>query len=400
MHSHITKLYQLAAKPSRRIIGLMSGTSLDGLDIALCLISGSGQHTSVTVEQFITVPYQDEFRSRVQAVFAKRQVDLQQLTLLHPWIALQHAAMINQALCDWQVPASEVDLIASHGQTVYHCPLRQHQDPAWGNATLQLGDGDHLAVHTGIITVSDFRQKHIAAGGEGAPLAAYGDYLLFGSAQENRILLNIGGIANLTYLPADADLNKVFSTDLGPGNTIMDAYVRQHYPALQYDADARIASSGKVAPALLAALLQHPFFSLSLPKTTGPEVFNLQYLQQAQQQSGCTALSPADVLATLNCFSATAIVRLVQQLTVAAQPTVIYASGGGIHNPLLMQQIQQQLPQFPLRTTAELAILPDAKEAVLFALLANESVAGTADTFTATSGAMPAITMGKISFAD
>jgi anhydro-N-acetylmuramic acid kinase len=400
MHSHITKLYQLAAKPSRRIIGLMSGTSLDGLDIALCNIHGSGQDSSVKVEQFMTVPYTDDFRSRVQAVFAKRQVDLQQLTLLHPWIAEQHAQMINQALRDWQVPASEVDLIASHGQTVYHCPKRQHQDPAWGNATLQLGDGDHLAVHTGIITVSDFRQKHIAAGGEGAPLAAYGDYLLFGSATEHRILLNIGGIANLTYLPAGETLSGVFSTDIGPGNTLMDAYVRQHFPGLQYDADARLATTGNVQQKLLAALLAAEFFQLSLPKTTGPEVFNLAYLARAQQQSGCQDLPAVDVLATLNAFSAQAIIKLVQQLLQPERPTVLYASGGGIHNPLLMQQLKQGLPQLSLTTTAELAILPDAKEAVLFALLANECVAGTTTTFNHLSTGMPAVTMGKISFAD
>jgi anhydro-N-acetylmuramic acid kinase len=400
MHSHILKLYQLAAKPSRRIIGLMSGTSLDGLDIALCNIHGSGQLSSVAVEQFVTVPYTGEFRSRVQAVFAKRQVDLQQLTLLNPWIALEHARMIKQALRDWQVSASDVDLIASHGQTVYHCPKRQHQDPAWGNATLQLGDGDHLAVHTGIITVSDFRQKHIAAGGEGAPLAAYGDYLLFGAETEHRILLNIGGIANLTYLPAGGALTGVFSTDIGPGNTLMDAYVRQHFPGLEYDADARLARTGSVNQALLNTLLAEAFFQLSLPKTTGPEVFNLAYLANAQQQSGCQNLSAVDVLATLNAFSAEAIIRLVQQLLQHDRPTVLYASGGGIHNPLLMQQLKQGLPQLSLKTTADLAILPDAKEAVLFALLANECVAGTTATFDQVSAGMPAVTMGKISFAD
>ena len=400
MHSHITKLYQLATKPSRRIIGLMSGTSLDGLDIALCDIRGSGQQSSVKVERFITVPYTEDFRSRVQAVFAKRQVDLQQLTLLHPWIAEQHAQMINQALRDWQVPASEVDLIASHGQTVYHCPKRQHQDPAWGNATLQLGDGDHLAVQTGIITVSDFRQKHIAAGGEGAPLAAYGDYLLFGSATEHRILLNIGGIANFTWLPQTLDAGAVFSSDIGPGNTLMDAYMQRHFPGQYYDKDARVAAAGKVSEPLLLALKQDDFFALNFPKTTGPEVFNLHYLDAAQHASGTAQLSHADVMTTLNRFSADMIIAAIKQTTAALDKFVIYASGGGIHNPLLMKQLQQALPEVCIKTTADLAINPDAKEAVLFAILANECVAGGKQKFSNAREGIPGVTMGKISFAD
>jgi len=399
MHQHIEKLYQSAAKSQRKIIGLMSGTSLDGLDIALCSISGEGLNTQVTVERFTTVNYLDDYRQRVRSVFSKREVDLQTVTLLNPWIGIEHGRMIKQCLADWQVPAAEIDVIASHGQTVFHCPLRQHNDARWGNATLQLGDGDHLAVTTGITTISDFRQKHIAAGGEGAPLAVYGDYLLFSSADENRIMLNIGGIANLTWLPKSRDAEAVFSTDIGPGNTMMDAYIQRHVPGQLFDDGAKLAWQGQVSTTLLAALKQDPFFALGFPKTTGPEVFNLNYLAKAQQVSGTVDLAPADVMATLNRFTAEMIVDAIEQ-SCAAENCVIYASGGGIHNPLLMQQLRNALPQYRITTTAELAINPDAKEAVLFAILANECLVGGKQQFSNAREGIPGVTMGKISFAD
>lgn len=399
MHNHIKQLYRSAEKSERRIIGLMSGTSLDGLDIALCKISGDGLNTQVVLEQFTTVSYNDDYRNRVRSVFSKRDVDLQTVTLLNPWIGIEHGNMIKQALQNWQVATTEIDVIASHGQTIFHCPLRQHNDVRWGNATLQIGDADHLAVTTGITTISDFRQKHIAAGGEGAPLAVYGDYLLFSSPNENRIMLNIGGIANLTWLPATQDAAAVFSTDIGPGNTMMDAYVQRHFPGLLYDENAALASKGQVNDALLSELKQDPFFALGFPKTTGPEVFNLHYLSLAQQRSNTEELSAVDVMATLNRFSADMIINAIVQ-SCAEQSGVIYASGGGIHNPVLMQQLRSRLPQFRIATTAELAINPDAKEAVLFAILANECLVGGKQQFSNAREGIPGVTMGKISFAD
>ena len=173
MNSNIQKLYDIANKPKRTIIGLMSGTSLDGLDIALCSIEGCGTDTKLEVLHFETVSYSNEFKSELRTVFSKKEINLEKLCLLNPWIALQHAGMINTCLQEWDIKNEEVDLIASHGQTIYHAPQRLHQQQNFGNATLQIGDGDHLAVATGIITISDFRQKNIAAGGEGAPLARW-----------------------------------------------------------------------------------------------------------------------------------------------------------------------------------------------------------------------------------
>jgi anhydro-N-acetylmuramic acid kinase len=231
MNLNVSCLYEIAQKPSRTIIGLMSGTSLDGLDIALCEFTGSGLNTSVKVSRFSTLAYSSEFKEQLKSVFARKVVDLEQVTLLNAFIGRYYADLISLAFEEWKMDLSTVDLIASHGQTIFHAPKHQHQISGMPNATLQIGDGDHIAMGTGIITLSDFRQKHIAAGGEGAPLAVYGDYLLFWNSSENRVMLNIGGIANLTFLPSDSSCG-FLSSDVGPGNTLLDQFIQEKLPGV------------------------------------------------------------------------------------------------------------------------------------------------------------------------
>lgn len=395
MNPNIASLYQIANKPERLIIGLMSGTSLDGLDVALCKCEGSGHNTQLSILAFETVPYTNDFKAAIKKIFSKKNIDLEKLCLLNEYVGVLHGQMVNNCLAKWSFQNNQIDAIASHGQTIYHAPKSLHGLANYDNGTLQIGDGDHLAVTTGIITLCDFRQKHIAAGGEGAPLALYGDYLLFSKAGEDRILLNIGGISNATFLPSSLDANKIISTDIGPGNTLMDAYVQAHIEGKYFDADAAIAKQGTVNIALLQALESHPFFNASFPKTTGPELFNLEYLQAAMQQAKLTNLAHADVMATLNSFTANAIVAAIKQLTKPQQPITIFVSGGGMHNPLLLQNIQAQLPKVSISTTQAIGINPDAKEAVLFALLANESLCG-GNTFYGNNN--PSVSMGKICF--
>jgi anhydro-N-acetylmuramic acid kinase len=398
MNPNINHLYQLSNQLQRRVIGLMSGTSVDGLDVVLCVCHGSGMDTKIEILHFETVAYQDDYRREIQSVFSKREVDLQKLCLLNGWVAEQHANMVNTCLKKWKVDAASIDLIASHGQTIYHAPKHLHKLDNFSNATLQIGDGDHLAVKTGIITISDFRQKHIAAGGEGAPLALYGDYLLFSKKGENRILLNIGGIANFTRLPGNLVGSEVVSTDTGPGNTLMDAYMQQNFTGKYYDDQSALATAGKVNELLLAGLKKNEFFNNGFPKTTGPELFNLAYLDKAIKEAGIAFISHEDMMATLNRFSADTIVLAIKACTEGWKDTVVYTSGGGIHNPLLMKNIQEKLPGYTFSDTAILGINPDAKEAVLFAVLANEAVAGAAIKIGNASSDRPFVSMGKISF--
>lgn len=398
MNTQIQRLYDIASKENRLIIGLMSGTSFDGLDLALCRISGEGSNTQLELVEFATVAYEASFKEKLKSIFSRKDANLEMVCLLNAWVAQQHAAIINSCLKKWNYTNEQIDLIASHGQTIYHAPQLLHGQAEFPNATLQIGDGDHIAVDTGIITISDFRQKHVAAGGEGAPLAVYGDYLIFSRAGENRIMLNIGGIANFTFLPADKDAAKVFSTDVGPGNTLMDAWIQKNSPGTYFDENAAMARKGTIHEVLLSALKDHSFFTAPFPKTIGPELFNISYIRSAQERSGTMDLSADDVMATLNCLSADMIVKSIKTCFPNGEDFVVYCSGGGMHNPLLMEHIQDQLPGITFHSTEDLAVNPDAKEAVLFALLANECVAGGQLKFGDGRKGIPNVSMGKISF--
>lgn len=392
LNKNLQQLVNVAEKTVKTGVGLMSGTSLDGLDIALCTFTGSGTQTQFSLLKFITIPYGDAFKKDVQSVFARRDADLEKVCLLNAFIGTFHGVLVLQALSEWGIKPEDVDYIASHGQTIYHAPKRLHQKAGYPNATLQIGDGDHLAVKTGIMTISDFRQKHIAAGGEGAPLALYGDVLLGSKPGENRILLNIGGIANLTFLPASGDYTKVLCTDLGPGNTLIDAACRKYFN-LPYDEDSKIALSGNVNEALLSVLLAHPFFNEQAPKTTGPELFSLEYVAKAQQQSNTSGISHEDLVCTLSAFSAKAITGFIAE-NFKETDLKIFTSGGGAKNIYIVNYLKENLPDAVTADTEALGIDPDAKEAILFALLGNEALCGEPIAI----GDNPAVLMGKFSF--
>ncbi len=392
MNPGIESLYRIAKKPKKQILGLMSGTSLDGLDLALCEFEGSGLSTKFVLKQFVSLPYSTAFKESIQAVFAKEQVHFPSLSTLNAEIGIKHAELILSALQSWGIKPEEIDLIASHGQTVMHRPMRNGNQP---NSTLQIGDGDHIALKTGIITLSDFRQKHVAAGGEGAPLAMYGDYFLFSKKGENRILLNIGGIGNFTFLPAHQDPNLILVTDTGPGNTLIDACVRSYFPGFFYDKDARLGMQGLLHPGLLKELMNLDFFHENFPKSTGPEYFNLEKVEQLIQENQWT-LTPTDLIRTLTEFTAESIALAIKKYAPETSAS-IYVSGGGSQNPLLMQRISALLPEIQVRNSSEIGIPTDAKEAVLFALLANETMMDAGASKVRRLGDSPWVTMGKIS---
>ena len=399
MKKHVRQLFDISNKSRRQIIGLMSGTSLDGLDVALCTFEGSGTSARAELQQFRTIGYDDLFRSEIRKVFARKEIDFQHLALLNVLIAERHASLVNQCLADWGVASADVDLLASHGQTVFHAPRIFHGLPDYPNATLQIGDGDHLAMRTGIITLSDFRQKHVAAGGEGAPLALYGDYYLFSQKGEDRFLLNIGGIANFTRLPGDGDMSRAFATDTGPGNTLLDVFARELFD-MPFDEDSRLALQGRVHEPLLAILKSDPFFGKPFPKTIGPELFSPDWVKSAVRQLGSGNPEPRDIMATLTRLTADsileALLRVRRAEPVAARPS-LYLSGGGAHNRLIVSLLSENLPDWQILPMEALGIPGDAKEAVLFAALANETVAGMAPEGSILGG-LPLVSMGKVSF--
>ncbi len=377
MPPRLDRLLALAERPTRRVLGLMSGTSGDGLDCALCAFTGHGADTRVQVEHFRTLPYTPEERARLQGVISRPRVDLHALTTLHAWLAARHAAMVQEALQGWEVAPGAVDLLASHGMTAFHAPAGWTEGEALRHATLQIGDGDLLAVRTGLLTLSDFRQKEIAAGGEGAPLAPYGERLLF-SGPVPRVLINLGGIANFTWLPARGSGAPVLCGDTGPANGLVDRAVRHCRPddADGFDRDGRMAAAGRIHAGLLSRLLAHPYFARPFPKSTGPELFGDAYLGDVWREASALGLSDADLVATLTRLTVETVAAALRTTGAADAGTEAYVSGGGRHNPVLMAGLRDTLPGLAWREVEQLGLPADAKEAVLFAALAHESLFG------------------------
>lgn len=378
----------------------MSGTSVDGLDMAVCRFSGSGLYTKCEVLHFDSTPYTKEQRAVLLQLATSKDVGMEDLTLAHTQLAHWHAAMIRDKIRHWKISASQIDVIASHGQTVRHAPSRIHNRPGIPNATLQIGDADHLAFLTGIPVVSDFRQKHVAAGGEGAPLSAYGDAILFSKPGEFRILLNIGGISNITVLDGRIDSGLPLTFDTGPGNTLMDKFIRLTDEDVRYDDGGRIAGRGNVHPGLLQALKLHSYYQDNPPKTTGPELLSVDYVRQAMHESGTGDITVENLLATLNRLTAETIADGILRFAKPPADFSVYVSGGGVHNPVLMRNLAEALPKGRITSFAELGIDPDAKEAVLFAAMANEFLCGNRFEVLDKHGASHRVSLGRLSLAD
>jgi anhydro-N-acetylmuramic acid kinase len=380
MNFYIQKLFEIAQKPQKIILGLMSGTSLDGLDLALCKFDDSKNdedNNKVEVLHFKTVSYSDFEKNEIKKVFAKKIVNLEELTILNVYLGRLYSKIILETLQEWRFNASDVDCIASHGQTVFHAPKYLHQQAEMPNATLQIADADHIAYLTGIITFSDFRQKHLAIGGQGAPMALYGDVVLFAKQGENRILLNIGGVANFTFLPSNLHKEAIFATDTGTGNTLIDFYT-QYFFAKPYDANGNLARKGFLNTVLLEKLLENSFLAQEMPKTTGQETFNQQFVENCMQETNqyFTATEATDLLCTLTHFTAQSIANAILQVVNKNEKNHIYVSGGGTKNDFLMELLGDYLPDCVIHDFGFLGIDADAKESVLFATLAYQTLTG------------------------
>ena len=379
MNKSLIELSKIAQKSTRQIVGLMSGTSLDGLDIALCECS----QDSVKVKKFKTIEYDSKLRERIAAIQSKETVSLKEVTVLNTELAHLYANWVLEVLIEWGVPKAEIDFIASHGQTIYHHPTDDQ------TSTLQIVDGDHIAQKTGIITISDFRQKHTAAGGQGAPLAALMDERLFRHTTKHRVLLNLGGIANFTWLPSLESGEEIVTSDTGPANTLINEAMQKYF-GKPFDEDGRIAASGNANSELQKYILLEPYFRKSFPKTTGQEDFNLDLVEDLMKGYQIK-LEPKDLVATLASVTVKSIVRAFDEV-LGQKEYELFVSGGGIHNPVIMDGLKNDLPKASLRNFEELGMPSDAKEAALIAFLANSLVIGSEFLING-----KAISLGKIS---
>jgi len=375
-----------------RVIGLMSGTSLDGIDAALVEISGSEIDLAVGLLAGATYAYPALLREQLLAVCGGARLSVAELAALDDAIAAEFA----QAALAIQAVGTTATLIGSHGQTVYHQP------PTGGGLgySLQLGRGAAIAKATGIPTVSNFRAGDIAAGGQGAPLVSRIDVCLLSHHTHSRCVQNIGGIGNLTYLPSIPEPVKlgagVQGWDTGPGNVLLDLAVQQLSGGTQtYDAEGTWAARGTPCQELVYQWLEHPFFRQPPPKSTGRELFGPDYLQACIAASTQFGLSDADLLATLTELTAAAIVLNYQRF-LPQMPAEVLLCGGGSHNTYLKQRLQALLGSIPLLTTDQLGLSADYKEAIAFAVLAYWRQQGIPGNLPSVTGAASAVPLGEL----
>jgi anhydro-N-acetylmuramic acid kinase len=380
----LRRFVDLRTLPSRLVIGLLSGTSADGTDAALCEIWGAGEATRVVQRSFVTTPFERPLRERIFAVSEANAIELCDLDVLLGEAFAQAAADAAHAA---GVPLADVHLIGSHGQTAVHHP----RSAGKLGATLQIGEAAVIAERTGVPVVSDFRVRDVAAGGEGAPLVPLVDYLLFRRPGIRRALQNIGGIANVTLVGDTRDALIAF--DNGPGNMPLDAVARAASGGAEpFDRDGARAARGQIDAALLVELHQHPYLAHPVPKTTGRELFGKDFYYPLL---GRYERRLDDLLATLTRFTAEAIARSYREL-LPAMPDEVYVSGGGALNLTLMRHLDQLLAPAPVTTTAAVGVDPKAKEAILFAVLANETLFGHPGNVPRATGAAGPRVLGKL----
>lgn len=387
-------------KQSTVVVGLMSGTSLDGIDAAVVSIEGRGLAASVKLLHFYSVPYDDELRERLKKLCTVEQSSVDLVCGMNVYLAEQFALAVIEAVRSAGMKLEEVDLISSHGQTVWHIPQADAGDPHLVRSTLQLGDLSVLAKKTGRMVVGDFRPADMAVGGQGAPLAPYGDLILFRHPEKGRLLQNIGGIGNCTALPPAAEPEAVFAFDTGPGNMVIDQTVYLLSGGrMSYDNGGAWAAQGTADEALVDEMMEHPYFALQPPKSTGREVFGKAYAGQFVTNAQQRGLSDADIVATATAFTARTIAEGYNRYVFpACRIDEVIVSGGGAHNATLMAMLQQLLPEQRVLTSGELGFSDDAKEAVIFALLGNDFMHGITNNLPSATGAARSTVMGKLAF--
>ena len=385
-------IVRLVDKKSLRVAGLMSGTSVDGVDAAIVDIDSGG----VRLKAFEMFPYSASLRDSIFRLFDPETSGVDDICHFNFVLGEVFADAVVR-LCELSsIPLNSIDLIGSHGQTIYHNPGGRQFEGRVIRSTLQIGEPSVIAQRTGITTVADFRPRDMAAGGQGAPLVPYADYVLFADKRKSRAIQNIGGIANVTYLPAGCDIEDIVAFDTGPGNMVVDRMMslvtdgKEHF-----DRDGGMAAIGTVNRVLLDELLEHPFIGRCPPKTTGREDFGSQYADALYEKARAHGISDTDIVATATALTAASIAQAYRQF-LPARPDEIILCGGGANNRTLVKMLQSEAAGITVISTNDLGISIDAKEAVSFAILAHATIKGIPNNIPAATGAAKAVVSGKI----
>lgn len=398
-------LENIAKKPVRRVVGMMSGTSVDGVDAALVEISGGldGGAPEVKLLAFSNTPFPPAVREGIFTLFRPETATVDKVGAMNVILGQIYAQAALAVIQKAGLAPAEVDLIGSHGQTIWHAPVAEEY---WGRParyTVQIGEGSVIAHDTGLPTVSDFRVADMAAGGQGAPLVPFSEYLLYRRETETILLQNIGGIGNVTVMPAAAKPEEVYAFDTGPGNMIIDAVISHVTQGVQtYDAGGAMAAKGQVDQELLARLQQEPYYTLPLPKTTGRELFGTQYTEKILAWGKERHIAPQDLVATVTDLTAWSIEDACRRYVLPKhQATELIVGGGGSYNRTLLDYLARRLSPLGIavRTQEDMGWNSDAKEAIAFALMADCCVREQANTLPSVTGAHRPAVMGKVSVA-
>jgi anhydro-N-acetylmuramic acid kinase len=388
------RLRQLLSKKNKLVIGLMSGTSVDGIDAVLVRVKGNGMATTYEEVAFVSHPLPKDVKAYVLANSKQGEGTVDALCTMNILLAHFFADAVKAVAKKGAVRLSSIDLIGSHGQTVYHMPAEQKIFGKKIRATLQLGDPSTIAKLTGIPTVGDFRTGDMALGGEGAPLVPYFDYIAFRSNTKKRALLNIGGIANVTIIPRNCVLADIRAFDTGPGNMVIDGLMKKLY-GKELDEGGTVAASGKIIPALLDALRRHPFFTEKPPKSTGREMFGEQFILALLASAPKAA--PHDLIASATEFTAMTVYDQYRRFGSPKEKLdELIVSGGGANNPVLVDALHHYFYPAAVTTMEHLGFSSASKEAVCFAILANETISGNPCNVPAVTGASAPAILGKI----
>ncbi|GER86161.1 anhydro-N-acetylmuramic acid kinase [Dictyobacter vulcani] len=376
-----------------RVVGMNSGTSVDGINLALCEFLPGPQLATLSCRLLAQkeYPHEQQLQQQVLRLCRAKHAPLDELTELNFILGEAFAAAFLRFIKDEEIAIEDIDVIASHGQTLYHLV-----EAGRTLSTLQIGEAAVIAQRTGITTVADFRVADMAAGGQGAPLVSFLDALLFADEQKNRALQNIGGIGNVTFLPAGQGSIGAYAFDTGPGNVLIDYGARYFTQGKAgFDQDGKLARSGQPDQRLIAEVLVHPYFQQAPPKTTGRELFGDAFAEAILNKAQQRQLSIEDTMATLTAITVKSIARAYQNFGPARLDEVI-VSGGGSYNPVLMEGLQAALPDSQVSSFDRLGLPASAKEAVTFALLGHEAVHGRSANLPQCTGASTHTILGKI----
>jgi len=383
---------KISVKDKMRVAGLMSGTSVDGVDVAVVEITKQ----KVNLLAFDVFPYSNALRREILDLCNIDSAKLDNICHYNFVLGELFADAIIKLCSKRGMSLKSIDLIGSHGQTIYHNPRGKRYGKMTISSTMQIGEPSVIAQRTGITTVADFRPRDMAAGGEGAPLVPYADYILFSHGKLSRAIQNIGGIANVAFLRRGCKQDDIVAFDTGPGNMVIDGVIRLISDGKRrFDSNGKMAARGTVNKRLLNIMLRHPFLKKKPPKSTGREEFGICFAEKIYKQAAEKGIVNADIVATVTAFTAKSIAQAYRKF-LPAVPDEVILCGGGSRNKILVEMLRSELPDVKMLTTDDFGINVDAKEAVSFAVLAWATIKGLTNNVPRVTGAEQPVIMGKI----